>query len=161
MASQSRKHRGYRTQKVLAEWFARHGWRYAESTGAGRAGSDITGMPGLSPEVKARRAFEPVAWLKQAALDRDGVPFVVFRPNGMGEQSVGKWGMLFTVEHGTQLLRLAGFGDPPPQETDDGPQDHGKEGEDDDALDAVLGPAADLTATHAPKRTPEETNPDR
>lgn len=100
-----------RSQKVLAEHYAQHGWPYAESTGAGRSGVDITGMPGLAVEVKARRGFEPVAWLKQA--DREaGVPFVVFRPNGMGEQSIGKWGVLMTVDHHTELLRAAGYGDP-------------------------------------------------
>lgn len=109
--SQSRKVRGRKTEAILADYYNAHGWPYAEQTGAGRPGVDITGMPGLAVEVKARRGFEPVAWLKQAAT-RPGLPFVVFRPNGMGEASVGSWGMLLTVEHGTELLRAAGYGDP-------------------------------------------------
>lgn len=117
--TQARKHRGMRSQKVLADYYVSHGWPYAESTGAGRAGVDITGMPGLAPEVKARRNFEPVAWLKQA--DREaGVPFVVFRPNGMGEANVGKWGVLMSVDEHTKLLRAAGYGDP----LEDGADEH-------------------------------------
>ena len=113
MSSQSRKHRGYRTQKVAAEWFAANGWEFAESTGAGRSGVDVTGMPGLAVEVKARREFSPVAWLKQATAERRlGLPLVVFRPDGFGEASVHKWGVLLTLEDATRLLRLAGFGDP-------------------------------------------------
>lgn len=111
MTSQSRKARGRRTEKVLAEFYAENGWPFAESTGAGRSGVDVTGMPGLAVEVKARRAFDPVAWLRQAAT-RAGLPFVVFRPNGMGEQSVGRWGVLMTVAEHTALLRSAGYGDP-------------------------------------------------
>ena len=36
-----------RTQKLVAEYLAAHGWPFAESTGAARQGSDITGTPDL------------------------------------------------------------------------------------------------------------------
>lgn len=109
MASQSRKHRGYRSQRVVAEFFQRHGWEFAESTGAGRSGSDITGMPGLACEIKARSDLQPQAWLRQAEAN-PGLPFVVFRPNGMGEQSVGRWGVLVRLETFAELLQEAGYG---------------------------------------------------
>jgi hypothetical protein len=141
-----------RTQRVAADWFQDHGFPYAESTGAGRSGSDLTGMPGLAPEIKARSDLQPLAWLKQAEANA-GLPFVIFRPNGMGEQSVGRWGVLVRLEVFTELLRSAGFGDPPPEQTDDGPQDHEQEPSDDDSFDAVLRPAADLTAAHDDKST--------
>lgn len=109
--SQSRKHRGYRSQKVLAEWFAQRGWPYAESVGAGRSGSDVTGMPGLSIEVKARTGFTPLAWLRQASSEaRSGLPFVVFRCNGQGETNVGEWGVLLRLDDMTKLLQEAGYG---------------------------------------------------
>lgn len=111
MTNQSRKVRGRSTEKILAEYYQVNGWPFAERTGAGRAGVDVTGMPGLACEVKARRGFEPVAWLKQAET-RPGVPFVVFRPNGFGEASVSRWGVLMTVEEHTKLLRAAGYGSP-------------------------------------------------
>jgi hypothetical protein len=114
MSAQTRKHRGYRSQTVVARWYAARGWPYAESTGAGRSGSDVTGVPGLHVEVKARRAFSPMAWLRQAKAEakEGGVPFVVFRPDGMGEANVGEWGVLMRLDDHTELLRQAGYGDP-------------------------------------------------
>lgn len=112
MASQSRKMRGYRSQKVVAQWFAKHGFPWAESTGAGRSGSDITGMPGLAIEVKARRDFTPLAWLRQARTGSAGVPFVVFRCDGQGEANVGEWAVLARLDDFTEVIRSAGFGDP-------------------------------------------------
>lgn len=113
MASQSRKFRGYRSQKVAAQWFADHGWPFAESTGAGRQGSDVTGVPGLQVEVKARRDFTPLAWLRQARTGGAGLPFVVFRCDGQGEANVGEWGVLLSLADMTELLRGAGYGDTP------------------------------------------------
>ena len=108
--TQSRKHRGYRTQKVVADWFRDSGFPYAETAGAGRPGSDIIGVPGLKIEVKARRAFSPLAWLKQAKdAPGGGLPFVVFRCDGQGEASVGEWGVLLTLDEMTKLLMLAGY----------------------------------------------------
>lgn len=152
MASQSRKARGRRTEKVLALYYNRW-WPFAEATGAGRSGVDVTGMPGLAIEVKARRAFEPVAWLKQAET-RSGVPFVVFRPNGMGEQSVGKWGVLMTVEHHTQLLIDAGYGSTEGV-VDDRPEGDEQERDDHHALDVAPAPG---TENHNDKATPSCTS---
>ena len=45
--SQSRKHRGYRSQRVVAERFAANGFPHAEPVGAGRAGTDIVGLIGI------------------------------------------------------------------------------------------------------------------
>ena len=110
--SQSRKHRGMRSQKVVAEWFAKRGWPFAEPAGAGRQGSDVTGTPDIAVEVKARRNFDPVAWVRQAEEAADGrLPFVVMRGNGQGEKTVGDWIVLTRLETFTQLLREAGYGD--------------------------------------------------
>ena len=116
MASQSRKHRGYKSQAIVAEWFAGHGWPFAESTGAGRTGNDVTGVPGLRIEVKARRGFTPLAWLRQVRAGAEtwnhGVPFVVFRCDGQGEANVGEWAVLLRLDDMTTLLHEAGYGDP-------------------------------------------------
>lgn len=101
---------------MVAEWFAAHGWPYAESTGAGRSGSDITGVPGLHVEVKARRAFSPLAWLRQTgkeAEEHNGFPFVVFRCDGQGEANVGEWAVLLRLDDMTALLHEAGYGERP------------------------------------------------
>ena len=111
MTAQSRKRRGYRTQKVVAEWFAQHGWPFAESTGASRQGADVTGTPDIAVEVKARRDLSPMAWVRQAEAGADGrVPFVVFRPDGMGETTVHEWPCLIRLDQLTTLLRQAGYG---------------------------------------------------
>lgn len=84
--SQHRKHRGYRTQKVVAEYL-KQWYPYAESTGAGRQGADITGVP-FDIEVKAVTKFSPLAWIKQIKQRKsDKLGFVVLRCNGQGERA--------------------------------------------------------------------------
>jgi len=112
MASQSRKHRGYATQRMVAEWFQKHGWPFAYSKGAGESGIDVENMPGLSPEVKATPG-DVTGALNQAVRNAGkGVPFVVWRPNGYGPERINRWLMILTLEDGTDLLRQAGYGDP-------------------------------------------------
>jgi hypothetical protein len=112
VASQSRKHRGYATQRLVAEWFAARGWPFAESAGAGRPGIDVTGIPGLACEVKARRGFNLTGFLRQATSERrHGLPFVVVRPDGYGPAKIGEWAMILTLADGTRLLQQAGYGD--------------------------------------------------
>ena len=102
-----------RTQKVVAEWLAAHGWPWAESTGSSRQGSDITGTPDIAVEVKARRDLDPLAWIRQAETGADGrLPLVVFRPDGAGEATVHQWPCLLRLEDLTRLLLDAGYGDP-------------------------------------------------
>lgn len=113
MPSQSRKHRGYRSQKVVAMYLAEHGFPFAESTGAGRSGSDITGTVGIDWEVKARTGFNPAAAIKQLKERHNGkdLPIAVLRLNGQGEASIGEWVTLLRLEDFVQLLRDAGYGD--------------------------------------------------
>jgi hypothetical protein len=85
-----RKHRGYRTQKVIAEYL-KQWWQYADTAGAGRQGEDILNIPTVSIEVKARADFQPLAWIKQAATNANGkMPMVIMRCNGQGED-VGEY----------------------------------------------------------------------
>jgi hypothetical protein len=80
-----RKHRGYRTQKVIAEYL-KQWWAYADTAGAGRQGEDILNIPTISIEVKARSDFQPLAWIKQAeANSNHKLPLVIMRCNGQGE----------------------------------------------------------------------------
>lgn len=107
----TRKRRGAETQETIAHWYRQHGWPYAESAGAGRPGCDITGLPGLAVEVKARRAFNPLEWIRQAR-GRRGVPYVIHRPDGLGPASVAEWPVTMRLADHTELLRQAGYGDP-------------------------------------------------
>lgn len=112
MPSQSRKHRGYRSQKVVAMYLAENGFPYAESTGAGRPGTDITGTVGIDWEVKARKDFSPSATIKQLKDRHNGkdLPVAVLRLNGQGEANVGEWVTLLRLEDFVQLLKDAGYG---------------------------------------------------
>lgn len=85
MPSQTRKHRGYRTERVI-ESYLRQWWENA-SVGRG-AGKDIHNVP-FDCEIKARTEFQPLAWLKQATKRAAGkeLAFVVCRMNGQGEDA--------------------------------------------------------------------------
>ena len=109
MASQHRKHRGYRTQKCVAEylktWFP-----YADSAGAGRQGSDVTGVP-FDIEVKARSAFQPKEWLDQTRKRADGkLSIVVMRFNSQGEDA-GEYGAMLRFSDLIQLLNQLNYPD--------------------------------------------------
>ena len=80
-------------------------------------GSDITGMPGIDIEVKARRGFDPLAAMRQQA-DRAALgdlAFAVLRMDGQGPAVIGSWPVIIRLDTLTELLRAAGYGDP--QET--------------------------------------------
>ena len=112
--SQSRKHRGYRSQRVVAERFAANGFPHAEPVGAGRAGTDILGLVGIDVEVKARRDLNLVGLMKQLdARAKDGILGIgVIRPDGMGETTVGMWPAVICLDDLIALLRAAGYGTP-------------------------------------------------
>lgn len=105
-----------KTQALVAELMARSGWPFAQSAGAGRSGSDVTGTPDVAIEVKARADLNPLAWVKQAEGAADGrLPFAVFRPNGMGETPERFLAMLRFGDL-LNLLAEAGYGDPDARE---------------------------------------------
>jgi hypothetical protein len=106
----TRKRRGAATQTLVSDWLREHGWPHAESAGAGRPGVDVLGLPGLSVEVKARRAFSPLAWVRQAR-QQPGVPIVVLRCDGQGPATIGEWPVVLRLADLTELLHAAGYGD--------------------------------------------------
>ena len=106
----TRRQRGNDTVNWAAAWFNENGWSHAEAVGAGRNGKDILGMPGLAPEVKARRALNLTGWLLQAGKVA-GVPFVIHRPDGYGREKIARWPVTMRLDDFTRLLREAGYGD--------------------------------------------------
>jgi hypothetical protein len=116
MASiKANKARGAATQAAVAGYLTVNGWPYATDAGAGRSGSDILGTPGLCIEVKARKDFSPLAWLRQAATGGAGIPMCIHRPDGMGVTSVAAWPVTLRLADLVALLRDAGYGDPDPE----------------------------------------------
>ena len=86
MASQARKHRGFRTERVVAEYLSTQ-WAGA-CVGRG-SGKDIVNVP-FDVEVKARAGFQPLAYIKQlkarTAISGE-LGFGVIRLNGQGEDA--------------------------------------------------------------------------
>ena len=107
--SQSRKYRGYRTERVVSSYLQT--WWENASVGRG-AGKDIHNVP-FDCEIKARTEFQPLAWLKQVtkrASVADQLPFVVCRMNGQGEDAAEYLAFMRFGEL-VQLLLKAGYGD--------------------------------------------------
>jgi len=111
--SRARILRGRRTAKLAADYFRNNGWPYAEAREGTAPGIDITGMPGLAPEVKATSDGPLLGALRQArANSRGALPFVIWRPNGHGPERIDQWVVAFDLATATRLLRDAGYGDP-------------------------------------------------
>lgn len=83
--SQSRKYRGFRTERVVAEYLKR--WWEGASVGRG-SGRDVLNVP-FDCEIKARSTLNIPETLRQieARTDESGLlGFACFRLNGQGEK---------------------------------------------------------------------------
>ena len=111
MPSQSRKHRGYRTEKVVSQYLSQW-WPHALANGAGRSGNDVTGIP-FNLEIKARSAFQPKAWIDQVSKRSEvggDLPVVCCRMNGQGEDA-SQYLAFMRMGDLVNLLLAAGYGD--------------------------------------------------
>jgi hypothetical protein len=106
----TRKQRGHDTERYVADWLGTHGWPWAEPVGAGRSGSDVTGIPGLVIEVKARRSLDLTGWLRQHAGHNGLLPCVIVRPDGYGPERIADWPVITRLDDFTRLLHEAGYG---------------------------------------------------
>jgi hypothetical protein len=89
---------------MVAEYFRLNGYEYADSAGAGRSGSDVTGVP-FDVEVKARRGFNPSAALKQLkARKSDRLGFAVLRLDGQGKAE--DFAVIIRLEDFIELVRI-------------------------------------------------------
>lgn len=105
--SQSRKHRGFRTERVVADYLKR--WWEGASVGRGN-GRDILNVP-FDCEVKARTGLDIKGTLRQieARTTESGLlGFACFRLNGQGEQPSDYVAMLRLGDL-VQLLLDAGY----------------------------------------------------
>jgi len=109
--SQSRKHRGYKSERSVAEYLSQ--WWPGASVQRGN-GKDIINVP-YDCEVKSRNQFSPMEWLRQAAKRSAGKEpyFVVARMNGQGDSQEAVPEYLAFMRFGdlVQLLLQAGYGD--------------------------------------------------
>jgi len=105
--SQSRKHRGFRTERVVAEYLKR--WWEGATVGRG-AGRDILNVP-FDCEVKARSALDIRGTLRQieTRTAKSGLlGFACFRLNGQGEKADDYVAMLRLGDL-VELLVAAGY----------------------------------------------------
>jgi len=113
MASQSRKYRGFATERVVADYL-RQFWEFA-SVGRGK-GKDIYGVPNLDIEVKARSGFAPkqvLAQIKARTSKSGDLGFAVLRLNGQGEDA-REYAAIIRFEDLVNLLIKAGYTNMPP-----------------------------------------------
>ena len=105
--SQSRKHRGFRTERVVAEYLRR--WWEGASVGRG-SGRDILNVP-FDCEVKARTGLDVVGTLRQIesrTKDSGLLGFATFRLNKQGEHAEDYVAML-RLSDLVELLLAAGY----------------------------------------------------
>jgi hypothetical protein len=105
--SQSRKHRGFRTERVVADYLRR--WWEGAVVGRG-CGRDILNVP-FDCEVKARTGLDVVGTLRQIenrTKESGLLGFATFRCNGQGENAEQYVAMLRLGDL-VELLRAAGY----------------------------------------------------
>jgi hypothetical protein len=105
--SQSRKHRGYRTERVIQQYLQR--WWDGAAVGRG-SGRDILNVP-FDCEVKARTGLDVVGTLRQieSRTKESGLlGFAAFRLNGQGEKAEEYVAMLRLGDL-VELLLAAGY----------------------------------------------------
>jgi hypothetical protein len=109
--SQSRKHRGYATQRIVAEYLQQQGWQHALPVGAGRDGSDVTGIPNVDIEIKARTKLDLAGLMRQLSERKKdtGLGVGVLRLNGQGEKSVEQFVAVLTLADLAYLLKASGY----------------------------------------------------
>jgi hypothetical protein len=107
--SQHRKHRGYASQEIVAQYLRDNGWEFATSTGAGRQGSDVINVP-FDIEIKARRGLvisETMRQLKERA--KQGLGIGILRLDGQGEKQVDDWVGIIRLADLVYLLKASGY----------------------------------------------------
>ena len=117
MASQHRKHRGFRTERVVAQYLSTV-WQGA-TVGRG-SGKDIVNVP-FDCEVKSRSSFQPLSYLKQlkARTDKSGeLGFGVLRLNGQGEDAAEYCAIIRLADLLPLLILKYGHLDKEPTESD-------------------------------------------
>jgi hypothetical protein len=106
--TQSRKHRGLRTERVVAAYLSQ--WWRSASVGRG-SGKDIHNVP-FDIEVKARSKLDLLAFIKQVEKRAQGkeLSAVVCRLNGQGEDA-SQYLAFMRFQDLVDLMLKAGYGD--------------------------------------------------
>ena len=106
--SQSRKHRGFRTERVVAEYLRR--WWEGASVGRGN-GRDVVNVP-FDIEIKSRTGLDVSGTLRQieTRTAKSGLlGFACFRLNGQGDTKPAEYVAMLRLGDLVQLLVAAGY----------------------------------------------------
>lgn len=106
--SQSRKYRGFRTERVVAEYLKR--WWEGASVGRG-SGRDVLNVP-FDCEIKARSTLNIPETLRQieARTVKSGLlGFACFRLNGQGDTKPADYVAMLRLGDLVELLVAAGY----------------------------------------------------
>jgi hypothetical protein len=106
--SQSRKYRGFRTERVVAEYLRR--WWEGASVGRG-SGRDVINVP-FDVEIKSRTGLDVSGTLRQieTRTAKSGLlGFACFRLNGQGDTKPAEYVAMLRLGDLVQLLRDAGY----------------------------------------------------
>ena len=98
-------------KSVVAEYLKEQGWQHALPVGAGRDGSDVTGIPNLDIEIKARTNLDLSGLMRQLSERKKstGLGVGVLRLNGQGEKSVEQFVAVLTLADLAYLLKASGY----------------------------------------------------
>jgi hypothetical protein len=113
----SRRARGFRTERVVAEYLSTW-WPHA-CVGRG-SGKDILNVP-FDAEVKSRTGFQPLAYIKQLKVRTDSsgeLGFGVLRLNGQGEDAAEYCAVIRLADLLPLLILKYGHLDKEPTEAD-------------------------------------------
>ena len=106
--SQSRKHRGFRTERVVAEYLRR--WWEGASVGRG-SGRDVINVP-FDVEIKSRTGLDVSGTLRQieTRTAKSGLlGFACFRLNGQGDTKPAEYVAMLRLGDLVELLVAAGY----------------------------------------------------
>lgn len=93
----SARRKGLDAERAVSRYLRAEGFPKAftarSASGGMQEGPDILGVPGISLEVKSRRALDIGASLLQASGQAEylSLPVLIVKPYGLGLESVGDW----------------------------------------------------------------------
>lgn len=119
VARSTAKQKGAAVQRAVALYLAEHIWPAATTQGAGTPGRDVLNVP-VSIEVKSRRDFSPMEWVRQArtrhrteaTIDKLKVrsidelpPYAVWCPFGVAETNPELFMVIRRFDEDTEILK--------------------------------------------------------
>ena len=115
MTGRSSRRKGNQAERDTVKWLRRNGFPHAERNGNGFAGSDITGIPGVTLEIKNRATLNLAEWVDQleTELDYDGNDIGAIIHKRRRKPNTGDWYATMPAYMLARLLHEAGYGKPP------------------------------------------------